>query len=66
MKALEENKGEHGNRSDPLKCLSIGSVWDMLRYLSEQQKLSASSYIRQMVVKEFKKERKKELTSQDV
>lgn len=48
-----------------LVCLSIGKIKNMLDYLSEQQGLSASSYIRQMVIKEFKKERKKELASVD-
>ena len=48
-------------RSD-LMCLSIGRVKDMLEHLSSQQGIGSSGYIRQMIIKEFKRERRKEST----
>ena len=46
-----------------LKCLSIGEIWDKLKYLSNQEGLSASGYIRQIILRQYKKERGKELIS---
>ncbi len=48
-----------------IKALCIGSVYDKLQYLSKQEGISASGWVRQKVIAEFKKEKKKGLTSVD-
>lgn len=50
-------------RNDSLKCLSIGSVYHLLQYLAKKAGLNVSAWIRNMAIKEYGKEKKKELTT---
>ncbi len=47
-----------------LKCLSLGNgdTWEKLKQLAKQRELSISGYVRFLVSKEYKKERRKELS----
>ena len=46
---------------EDLKCLSVGKVYPLLKYLAEQAGLSVSAWIRTIAIKEYKKERSKEV-----
>ena len=50
-------------RNDSLKCLSIGSVYHLLQYLARKAGLNVSAWIRNIAIKEYNKEKKKEFTS---
>lgn len=52
---------ENCHRTDSLKCVSIGSVWEALKVLANKNKVSVSAWIRQKALAELKKEKKKEL-----
>ena len=59
MVKIIEEQNDQRVRPD-LKCLSIGGVYDKLQYLSKQEGLSASGYIRQMILRQWKREGNKE------
>ena len=57
---MERKVNENHIRPD-LKCLSVGKVYPLLRYLAEKAGLSVSAWIRNITIKEYKKEKSKEL-----
>ena len=46
---------------EDLKCLSVGKVYSLLKYLAEKTGLSVSAWVRNIAIKEYNKEKKKEI-----
>lgn len=46
-------------RRNDLMCLSIRSVYDKLKYLAKQSELTLSGYLKFLIAKEYKRERRK-------
>ena len=61
---LEELDILRTRKREDLHCISIHpTVWEQLRILANGNGRSISNYIREVIKKEFKKERRKDLTS---